>query len=462
MFNMSSKWQVASGKLATIMGGKRPKQFSVFLLLAICQLLLAPSARAILTIEITQSYDGGMPIAIVPFKWDGAAKQAPQDIAAIIESDLLRSGRFNAIPKVNFVSTPHEHNDVVFKDWRISKAEALVIGSLRQIAPARYIVEFRLYDVFKETQLSGYMYVVEEDTLRRVAHQISDIIYEKLTGEPGAFNTRIAYVVKEGAGKASSYKLQVADSDGHSAITILTSPEPLLSPAWSPDGTRLAYVSLEQRRSTIYIQNVASGARTKIAEYKGLNSAPAWSPDGSRLALTLSKDGNPEIYVLRLADNSLQRLTNHPAIDTEPAWSPDGRQIVFTSDRAGRPNIYRMSADGGKVERLTIEGEYNARASYSADGTMLTLVSAKGGRFHTAVLPLKGSAVQRLTDTALDESPSFAPNGRIILYATSVQGRGVLASVSSDGRVRQVLKSQDGDIREPAWSPFNHQLQPKE
>ncbi len=462
MFIISSKWQVASSKLAETMDSASLKRFVFFSLLVTCNLLLTPAAHAVLTIEITQSYDGGMPIAIVPFKWDGSGKQAPQDVAAIIESDLMRSGRFKAIPKANFVSLPHAHTDVVFKDWRISKAEALVIGAVRQIAPGRHIVEFRLYDVFKETQLAGYMYVVEEDTLRRVAHQISDIIYEKLTGEPGAFNTRIAYVVKEGAGKAQKYKLEVADSDGHNAITILTSPEPILSPAWSPDGTRLAYVSLEQRRSTVYIQNVASGERVKIAEHKGLNSAPAWSPDGTRLALTLSKDGNPEIYVLRLADKSLQRLTSHPAIDTEPAWSPDGRQIVFTSDRAGRPNIYRMSADGGKVERLTIEGEYNARASYSADGTMLTLVSAKGGRFHTAVLHLKGSVVQLLTDTSLDESPSFAPNGRIILYATSVQGRGVLASVSSDGRVRQVLKSQDGDIREPAWSPFNRQLQPKE
>ncbi len=462
MVNISGKWQVASGKLATISGGASLKRFISLLLLVACNLLLVSPARAVLTIEITQSYDGGMPIAIVPFKWDGPAKQAPQDIAGIIESDLLRSGRFNAIPKTNFVSQPHEHKDVVFKDWRISKAEALVIGTLRQIAPGRYIAEFRLYDVFKETQLSGYMYIVEEDSLRRVAHQISDLIYEKLTGEPGAFNTRIAYVVKEGAGKAQKYKLQVADSDGYDAITILTSPESILSPAWSPDGTRLAYVSLEQRRSTIYIQNVATGDRVKVAEHKGLNGAPAWSPDGGRLALTLSKDGNPEIYVLRLADNSLERLTNHPAIDTEPAWSPDGRQIVFTSGRAGRPNIYRMSADGGKVERITVDGEYNARASYSADGSMLTLVSAKGGRFHTAVMHLKGSVLQLLTDTSLDESPSFAPNGRIILYATSVQGRGVLASVSSDGRVRQVLKSQDGDIREPAWSPFNRQLQPKE
>ncbi len=453
---------IYNGKLATVAASANLKQIVFLLLLVAFNVLLAPAAHAVLTIEITQSYDGGMPIAVVPFKWDGQAKQTPQDLAGIIQSNLLRSGRFNAVPKNNFLSQPSEHKDVIFKDWRISKAEALVIGSVRQIAPGRYIVEFRLYDVFKETQLAGYMYVVEENTLRRVAHQISDIIYEKLTGEPGAFNTRIAYVVKEGAGKVSKYKLEVADSDGHDSTIILNSPEPILSPAWSPDGTRLAYVSLEQRRSTIYIQNVASGERAKIAEHKGLNGAPAWSPDGTRLALTLSKDGNPEIYVLRLADKSLQRLTNHPSIDTEPAWSPDGRQIVFTSDRAGRPNIYRMSADGGKVERLTIEGEYNARASYSADGTMLALVSAKGGRFHTAVLNLKGSAVQLLTDTSLDESPSFAPNGRIILYATSVQGRGVLASVSSDGRVRQVLKSQDGDIREPAWSPFNHQLQPKE
>jgi len=343
---------------------------------------------------------------------------------------------------------------VIFKDWRIVKAEALVIGSVKPAGSGRWQVDFRLYDIYKETQLAGYSYTVKDDKLRAVAHQISDIIYEKLTGEPGVFSTRIAYVVREQVGKKSRFKLQIADADGYNPVTILTSPEPLISPAWSPDGTRLAYVSFEQRRPVLYVQNVISGARSRVAQFDGINSAPAWSPDGTRLALTLSRDGNPEIYVLRLSDNQLTRLTRHPAIDTEPAWSPDASEIVFTSDRGGKPQIYRMRSDGSRVERLTFEGEYNARASYSPDGKMLTLLSGGSGRYHAALLHLSASVLQVLTDTPLDESPTFAPNGRMVLYATDRGGRGVLASVSSDGRVRQTLKLQEGDIREPAWSPF--------
>ena len=415
----------------------------------------ASLASAILTIEITQGVDGGLPIAIVPF--DGAGKQQPpQDVAAVIEADLARSGRFTPLDKKFFVSRPSEDRQVVYKDWRIVKAEALVIGNVKPLAQGRWQVEFRLYDIYKEKQLAGYSYVVAGNHLRAVAHQISDIIYEKLTGEPGVFSTRIAYVTREGVVKRFSYKLQIADSDGHNPLNLWTSKEPILSPAWAPDGERLAYVSFEhQRRPTLYLQNVVNGARHRIAGFDGINSAPAWSPDGTKLALTLSRDGNPEIYVMRLSDNALTRLTNHPAIDTEPSWSPDGKEIVFTSDRGGKPQIYRMRADGGKVERVTFEGEYNARASYSADGKMLTLVSGVQGRYHAALLHLHSSVLQVLTDTPLDESPSFAPNGRMILYATDRGGRGVLASVSSDGRVRQLLKLQEGDVREPAWSPFN-------
>jgi TolB protein len=420
--------------------------------------LAAAEARAILTIEITQALESGIPIAVVPFRAEGAARP-PQDVAAIVEADLARSGRFSAVARGNFLSQPAQHSEVIFKDWRIAKAEALVIGTVRAIGGGRYQVEFRLYDVFKERQLAGYLYVADGAKLRAVAHQIADIIYEMLTGEPGVFNTRIAYVTKEAGRQGAVYKLQVADSDGYNPVTILTSPEPLLSPAWSPDGTRLAYVSFEQKRSMIYIQNVETAERSRIAEARGMNSAPAWSPDGRRLALVLSKDGNPEIYVMELATKSLRRLTNHPAIDTEPAWSPDGREIVFTSDRGGRPQIYRMNADGGRVERLTFEGDYNARASYAPDGKSLALITGLNGKFHAAVLHLKGPTLQVLTDTLLDEGPSFAPNGRMVLYATSLQGRGVLATVSADGRVRQLLRLQEGDVREPAWSPFNPQLQ---
>lgn len=433
----------------------------VFLSALLWAALVAP-ARAVLTIDITQGVETGIPIAVVPFGWSGPG-QPPQAVADIIEADLARSGRFQTLSRKEFVSFPRDEREVVFKDWRVIKAEALVIGSITQVAPGRYQVQFRLYDVFKQAQLAGLRYTVGQDMLRAVAHQIADIVYEKLTGEPGAFNTRIAYVTKETTGpKSSVYKLQVADSDGYNPRTVVRSNEPLLSPAWSPDGRQLAYVSFEDKRSKVYVQNVADGRRQLIAEYRGINSAPAWSPDGRRLALALSKDGNPEIYLLELATRELRRLTNDAAIDTEPTWSPDGRYIVFTSDRAGRPQLYRMTADGRQVQRLTFEGDYNARASFAPDGRMLTLVTVSRGRFHIATLRLDNGALQVLTDTPLDESPSFAPNGRMILYATELRGRGVLASVSSDGRVRQLYRLEEGDVREPAWSPYNRELQYKE
>ena len=431
------------------------------MMIAASIVLWPAGAGAVLTIEITQGAETGLPIAIVPFRWEGPGKP-PQAISDIVEADLTRSGRFLSLPRKDFVSTPHEDKEIVFKDWRILKAEALVIGDVRRVAQGRFQVQFRLYDVFKQAQLAGYRYTVGADMLRTVAHQISDIIYEKLMGEPGAFNTRIAYITREDTNPGGvSYKLQVADSDGYGPQTIVRSAEPMLSPAWSPDGKRLAYVSFEDKRAKVYMQNVADGRRELIAQFKGINGAPAWSPDGKRLAMTLSKAGNAEIYVLDIATRRLRRLTYNRAIDTEPAWSPDGRWIVFTSDRAGRPQIYRMHATGGEVERLTFDGDYNARASYSADGKMLVLVSAHRGRFHIATLRLDDKVLHVLTDTSLDESPTFAPNGRMILYATEVRGRGVLASVSADGRVRQLFKFEKGDVREPAWSPYNRELQYK-
>lgn len=434
---------------------------SVFLSVLLWAALAAP-ARAVLTIDITQGVETGIPVAVVPFGWTGPG-QPPQAVADIIEADLARSGRFQTLPRKDFVSFPRDDREVVFKDWRVIKAEALVIGTVSQVAPGRYQIQFRLYDVFKQAQLAGLRYTVAGDMLRTVAHQIADIVYEKLTGEPGAFNTRIAYITKETlAPRSFVYKLQVADSDGYNPRTIVRSNEPLLSPAWSPDGRQLAYVSFEDKRSKVYVQNLADGRRQLIAEFKGINSAPAWSPDGQSLALALSKDGNPEIYALQLATRELRRLTNDPAIDTEPAWSPDGRYVVFTSDRAGRPQLYRMTADGRQPQRLSFEGDYNARASFAPDGHMLTLVTVVRGRFHIATLRLDNGALQVLTDTPLDESPSFAPNGRMVLYATELRGRGVLASVSSDGRVRQLFRLEEGDVREPAWSPYNRELQYKE
>jgi len=415
------------------------------------------AAQDTLQIDITKGLEAGMPIAVVPFEWQGSS-QPPQPVTAIIEADLKRSGRFDPIPQQDFIGRPHDHTQVVYKDWRLIKAEALVVGRMRALGQDRYQVQFQLFDVFKTKQLGGFRYTVRGEELRRLAHQIADIIHLKLLGERGAFDTRIAYVTAERTGKKVHYLLNIADSDGYDPKTIVESDEPLLSPDWSPDGAFLAYVSFEKRRSMVYVQRLSDGKRELVASFQGINGAPAWAPDGKKLALALSKDGNAEIYVLDLYSKKLDRLTNHHAIDTEPAWSPDGRHLVFTSDRSGRPQIYRMRSDGTNVERLTFEGNYNARASYAPDGRRLVLITDQGKGFHVALFLLDGRGLFELTNGSLDESPSFAPNGSMILYATQQATRGVLAAVSADGRVKQQLRFQKGDVREPAWSPYNRQL----
>lgn len=412
------------------------------------------TANAILTITITEGGEGGAPIAIAPFKWQGAGA-LPQQLSDIIGADLRRSGRFAPLTPKQMPSEPWRDQDVQFKEWRLVKATALVIGYIKPVKKDRYRVEFRLYDIFRKRQLAGYRYTVSAQRLRAVAHQISDVIYQKLTGERGVFGSRIAYVSHERRNGERLFRLMVADSDGANPQTIVTSGEPLISPAWSPDGKRLAYVSFENKRSMVYIQNLNDGKRFRVASFNGINSAPAWSPDGKQLAMTLSRDGNPEIYLLHLAKKRLQRLTFHHAIDTEPAWSPDGESLVFTSDRAGAPQVYRKSVDGGRAQRLTFVGNYNARASFSPASNQLTLVTRRKGRYNIAVLQLADNSMQVLTETRLDESPTFSPNGRMVLYATEVKGRGVLASVSADGRVRHLFTLTEGDIREPAWSPHN-------
>ena len=410
------------------------------------------SAHAALTIEITQGVEGATPIAVVPFGPVGA--NLPVDVADVISADLKRSGRFAPVARNDLIARPYEASQVNFRDWRLLKADNLVIGKVTPFG-AGYVAQFQLFDVFRGVQLAGYSIRSDANSLRRTAHQIADMIYETLTGEPGAFATRIAYItVTSGGDGKRRYSLEVADSDGFNPQSVVQSTQPLMSPAWSPDASHLAYVSFENKLPKIFEQDLRTGKRDLIANFPGINGAPAWSPDGTQMALVLSKDGNPEIYVMDMGTRRMRRLTNSLGIDTEPSWSPDGRSIIFTSDRGGSPQIYRISARGGRAERLSFEGSYNARASYSADAKSIAMVHGTGNRFQIAVLNLQNRAMQVLTDGPLDESPSFAPNGRIIIYAAEEKNRGVLAEVSVDGRVKQRLSAREGDAREPAWAPL--------
>ncbi len=409
---------------------------------------LPGAARSALTIEIIGSGANQIAVAIAPFRAeDGLA----QKITPVVAADLARSGLFRMVDPGGVAPVPHEPGDVNYAIWHARGAEALVIGSVAPLSDGRVDVRFRLMDVVKQTQLAGFAYTASAAQLRLTAHKIADVIYEKLTGDVGVFSTRITYVVKRG----SRYELQVADADGYNPQTVLASNEPIISPAWSPDGTRLAYVSFEAKKPVVYVQSLITGGRQAVAKFWGSNSAPAWSPDGRRLAVVLTKDGGSQIYLIS-ADGSgtPARLTQSSAIDTEPNFSPDGQLLLFTSDRGGSPQIYGMSVSGGEPRRLTFEGGYNVSPRFSPDGKSFTFIQRNDGRFNVAVQDLATRQVQVLTDGSVDESPSFAPNGRMILYAAEVRGRGILAAVSSDGRVKQRLTEAGGDVREPAWGPL--------
>jgi TolB protein len=410
-------------------------------------LLISFGAHAALTIEIVGSGANQIPIAIAPFR---AEEGIPQPLTPVITADLTRSGLFKTIDPGGIVPVPSEPEQISYPQWRARGAEALVIGTVVQ-RNGQYEVSFRLMDVVKGTQLAGYFYRVTGTQLRTTAHKIADAIYEKLTGDPGVFATRITYVVKRGA----RYELQIADADGFGAQTILASSEPIISPAWSPDGNRLAYVSFERKKPVVYVQSLSTGQRTAVANFTGSNSAPAWSPDGRRLAVVLTKDGGSQIYLISAEGGAATRLTHSSGIDTEPNFSPDGQWIIFTSDRGGGPQIYRMPVSGGQAQRLTFEGNYNVSPRHSPDGKSFTFIQRDAGsRFSIAVQDFASRQMQLLTDGGIDESPSFAPNGRMILYASVVRGRGILAAVSSDGRVKQRFSESAGDVREPAWGPL--------
>ena len=418
---------------------------------------LAGPAHAIITFKITKSTEAKQPIAIVPFGWQHAGEPPPADIAAIVADDLARTGLFEPIPFESLPRRPYRHAQINFGDWRLLGTGSLVIGSVTPSVNGEYVVEYQLYDVLRRKQVVGFQLTASKQLMRRVAHQIADEIHERLTGIPGAFDTKVAYVTEaRDEGGAPRYTLNVADVDGHNERVILDSSSPVMSPSWSPDGKFLAYVSFEAERPRIFVQELATGNRESVASYPGLNSSPAFSPDGRHLAMTLSKDGNPEIYVMHLQSRLLRRVTRNSAIDTEASWSPDGQALVFTSDRGGKPQIYRAPVEGGRPERITFEGSYNSRAIYSPDGSKLALVHRNEGRYRIGLLDLENGALTVLTDSRLDESPSFAPNGSMILYATTDDTGSGLAAVSPDGRMHQRLATQTGEVREPAWSPFRN------
>ena len=423
------------------------KNFATALLCAISVAVFGV-AHAALTIEIVGSGANQIPISVVPFAGENAL---PQGITAVIAADLQRSGLFKMIDPAGVKPEPHEPVEVNYPDWRTRGADALAIGSVLPRSDGKLEVRFRLVDAVKQAQLAGSSYVIDRTQMRATAHKIADLIYEKLTGDAGVFSTRIAYIVKSG----SRYELQVADADGYGAQTVLASNESIISPSWSPDGAKLAYVSYERKKPIIYIQSLVSSQRQVLAQFKGNNSAPAWSPDGKQLAIVLTKDGSSQIYLINADGSGVKRLSYSSGIDTEPSYSPDGATIIFTSDRGGSPQIYRMSVSGSGVQRLTFEGNHNESPHFSPDGKSFTFIQrVNGSSFHVALQDLASGQMQLLTDTRMDESPSFAPNGKMLLYATEVGGRGVLAAVSSDGRVKQRLSTQSGDVREPEWGPL--------
>ena len=410
-------------------------------------LLLATTAHAQLTIDVTTSSGRQVPIAIAPFALEAGA---PQNITPLISANLARSGMFRIVNTVGISNLPTEPSQVNYLDWSSRATEALVIGGIKPLADGRFEVNFRLFDVGKQNQIAATSYTVSASQLRATAHKISDEIYEKLIGEKGVFSTQIAYVLKRGP----RFELQVADADGFNPQAVLSSLEPIRSPKWSPDGKKLAYVSFESRKSTVIVQDLSTGQRKTVANFRGDNYAPNWSPDGSKLVVALSKDAVSQIYVIPAAGGEATRITQSNGIDTNATFNGDGSQIIFVSDRSGGPQLYSVATGGGAPRRLTFEGSYNVNPRMSPDGKLVAFVNREAGRLRIATLELANGQVNFLTDGPLDDSPSFSPNGRTILYESKAGGRGTLGAVSADGRVKQKISSQAGDVREPAWGPY--------
>lgn len=430
---------------------------SLLALVALLPLASFGARGQALEIDIVGGTAAALPITVVPFEYVGTSAAPDTEVAAVISANLNRSGQFRTLGEGDIVERPQRGADINFATWRLLRQDFIVVGRIIDNPDGGYRTEFEVFDVARQERLVGLALAGRPQGMRDVAHQISDHIYEAILGIPGAFWTRIAYVTATGTGDGMRYALMVADSDGHNPQPVVRSREPLMSPSWSPDGRRLAYVSFERGASTVYVHEIATGAREVVAGFRGINSAPAWSPDGTRLAMTLSRTGNPEIFVMDLASKNLTQVTQHWSIDTEPVWSHDGQHILFTSDRGGKPQIYQVPAGGGEASRVTFTGESNSRASVSYDGSKIAVAQGGGNSYRIAVMDrsLGGSGRwQTLSPGNLDESPSFAPNASMVIYATREAGRGVLFAVSADGRVRQRLVLADGDVREPAWSPY--------
>ena len=416
-----------------------------------CVLLLCLSGlpvQAQFRVEVSGVGLTQLPIGVSSFRGDDAS---PQKIGAIVLADLERSGQFRSVDATGAAIDEVSRPDV--STWRQKGADSLVVGSVTRLADGRFDVRFRLWDVVRGQDLGGQSYAVTQADLRLAAHRIADVIYEKLTGDKGVFSTRVAYVTKA----AARYNLWVADADGENAQSALASPEPIISPAWSPNGSQLAYVSFESRKPVVYSHDVSTGKRRLIANFRGSNSAPAWAPDGRTMAVTLSRDGGSQLYTIDANGGEPRRLAQSGSIDTEPAYSPDGKSIYFVSDRGGAPQIYRMGTAGQNIERVTFSGSYNISPALSPDGRWLAYISRVNGAFKLHVMELSSGVVNMITDTTADESPSFSPNSRLVVYATSIQGREALMTTTIDGKIKARLSGQGGDIREPDWGPFQKQ-----